>query len=50
MLLLNIRKHEVILTKEGIKKGYRNIISVGGDGTLHHVVNGIMMQKIYKNI
>ena len=41
-------KHEVILTKEAIKKGYRNIISVGGDGTLHHVVNGIMMQKYIK--
>ncbi len=41
-------KHEVILTKEGIKKGYRNIISVGGDGTLHHIVNGIMMQKYIK--
>ena len=41
-------KHEVILTKEGIKKGYRNIISVGGDGTLHHVVNGIMTQRYIK--
>ena len=41
-------KHEVILTKEGIKKGYRNIISVGGDGTLHHIVNGIMIQKYIK--
>ena len=41
-------KHEVILTKEVIKKGYRNIISVGGDGTLHHIVNGIMMQKYIK--
>ena len=48
MLLLNIRKHEIILIKEALKKGYRNIISVGGDGTLHHVVNGIMTQRYIK--
>ena len=41
-------KHETILIKEVIKKGYRNIISVGGDGTLHHVVNGIMTQRYIK--
>ena len=41
-------KHETILIKEVIKKGYRNIISVGGDGTLHHVVNGIMAQRYIK--
>jgi len=37
-------KHELVLVDEAIKQGYRNFISVGGDGTLHHVVNGIMMQ------
>ncbi|MFT5761484.1 MAG: diacylglycerol kinase (ATP), partial [Polaribacter sp.] len=26
--------------------GFTKIISVGGDGTLHHVVNGIMKQKL----
>ncbi len=41
-------KHETILIKKVLKKGYRNIISVGGDGTLHHIVNGIMMQKYIK--
>ena len=41
-------KHETILIKEVIKKGYRNIISVGGDGTLHHVINGIMTQRYIK--
>jgi len=41
-------KHEVILVDEAIKQGYRKIISVGGDGTLHHVVNGIMMQRYVK--
>ena len=42
------KKHEIILIKEALKKGYRNIISVGGDGTLHHVVNGIMTQRYTK--
>ena len=41
-------KHETILIKEVIKKGFRNIISVGGDGTLHHVINGIMTQRYIK--
>lgn len=41
-------KHEVELVKNAIKKGFRNIISVGGDGTLHHVVNGIMVQRYVK--
>ena len=34
--------HEEILIKEAIGIGYIKFISVGGDGTLHHVVNGIM--------
>ena len=42
------RKHEEILVDKAIKQGYRNIISVGGDGTLHHVVNGIMKQRYIK--
>ena len=41
-------KHELILVDEAIKQGYRKIISVGGDGTLHHVVNGIMRQRYTK--
>lgn len=38
-------KHEIDLVQEAIKKGYRKFIAVGGDGTIHHVVNGIMHQK-----
>lgn len=38
-------KHELILVGEAIKQGFRKFISVGGDGTLHHVVNGIMTQR-----
>ena len=41
-------KHEIALVQNAIKIGFRNIISVGGDGTLHHVVNGIMMQRYVK--
>ena len=41
-------KHEIALVQNAIKNGFRNIISVGGDGTLHHVVNGIMMQRYVK--
>ncbi|WP_298779394.1 diacylglycerol kinase family protein [uncultured Polaribacter sp.] len=41
-------KHEIELVQNAIKKGFRNIISVGGDGTLHHVVNAIMMQTYTK--
>ena len=46
--LTEYRKHEVILVDKAIEQGYRNIISVGGDGTLHHVVNGIMKQRYIK--
>ena len=41
-------KHEEVLVKNAIKNGFSKIISVGGDGTLHHVVNGIMKQKLVK--
>ena len=39
-------KHEEELVETAIKNGFTKIISVGGDGTLHHVVNGIMKQKL----
>ncbi|AOW21107.1 diacylglycerol/lipid kinase family protein [Urechidicola croceus] len=40
------QKHAVDIARNAISKGYKNIISVGGDGTLHNVVNGIMSQSI----
>ncbi len=43
-------KHETILTKEAIKKGYRKIISIGGDGTLFNILNGVMTQEFINPI
>ncbi len=42
-------KHEIELVETAIQNGFRNFITVGGDGTLHHVVNGIMMQRYTKS-
>ena len=39
-------KHSSKLVQEAIKKDITNIISIGGDGTLHNIVNGIMSQNI----
>lgn len=37
--------HSIELTVKAIKEGYRKFISVGGDGTIHEIVNGIFFQK-----
>ncbi len=37
--------HAIEMTFEAIKLGYRKIIIVGGDGTLHETVCGVMMQR-----
>ncbi len=34
------------LAREGVEKGYRKIMAIGGDGTNNEVVNGICMQKV----
>lgn len=33
------------LIQTAIQKGYINFICIGGDGTIHHMINGIMKQK-----
>lgn len=35
-----------VLAKSAIEKGYRKIISIGGDGNLQDVLNGIMTQSV----
>lgn len=42
----NGRGHAIELTRANICNGCRKIISVGGDGTLNEIVNGIFTQEI----
>ncbi len=37
--------HAVELTVRAVRQGYRRFIVVGGDGTIHEVVNGIFLQR-----
>jgi diacylglycerol kinase (ATP) len=37
--------HAIHLVEKKLKEGFRRIIAIGGDGTLHEVVNGIMKQN-----
>src|SRR4051812_4506002 len=36
------RGHAIELARSGVKDGHPLIVAVGGDGTLHEVVNGVM--------
>lgn len=38
--------HGVSLVHRAVKNQFKNIISIGGDGTLHSIVNGIFSQDI----
>jgi YegS/Rv2252/BmrU family lipid kinase len=39
-------KHSIRIVHDYIEKGFRHFICIGGDGTLHNIVNGIMSQNI----
>lgn len=39
------RGHAIEIASENILKGCKNIIGVGGDGTLNEIVNGVFLQK-----
>lgn len=38
--------HAIALVEQGLREGYRRIMAVGGDGTSHEVINGLMLQEI----
>lgn len=38
--------HAIELAKQASLQGYSNFISAGGDGTLHEVVNGLMLSNL----
>ena len=43
------KKHAFELARQATKKGCDYMVAVGGDGTLHEVVNGMMQTKIPTN-
>ncbi len=48
-LLTLRRKHAIELAKQATENGCNYLVAVGGDGTLHEVVNGILQSKLSSN-
>ncbi len=46
LVLSRERGHAEALVREGVADGARWLLSVGGDGTLHEVVNGMMQTSV----
>ena len=42
--------HEETLVQTAIQQGYVKFICIGGDGTIHHMINGIMKQQYTDSI
>ena len=38
-------KHSLVLSHQAVNQGFKSIITIGGDGTFHNVVNGLMTQS-----
>lgn len=43
-------QHTITLVKQAVEKGYRHILAVGGDGTLHEAANGILEQTVVPSV
>ena len=48
MVTTQYAHQEEILVHKAIYNGFKNFICIGGDGTIHHTINGIMKQE-YEN-
>lgn len=49
LVLTERRGHAIELARDAIADGYRLVVAVGGDGTVHEVVNGMMTQDGPRN-
>lgn len=49
IVISDYAKHEKKLARDAVINGYYKIISIGGDGTLHQIINGVMSQSIVKS-
>ncbi|NSW93343.1 MAG: diacylglycerol kinase family lipid kinase [Bacteroidales bacterium] len=38
--------HAIEITREAVKNGFRDFVSVGGDGTLNEIINGVFSQQV----
>ncbi len=40
-------KHSIELIQKAVNQGFKHVICIGGDGTIHNTVNGILLQNEY---
>lgn len=48
LIKTRFRLDAIQLVDQSIRKGFRKIIAIGGDGTLHEIANGVMQQQHVK--